>query len=112
MRLPPLDPCPRTSGARMFWPIVNMGFFARVRYGVDLRRASPERVIRDTRIPVLLIHGQMDNNIPIRHSRELCAANRDMVCLWEVPGAGHAGSLGTAPEAYVKKVLDWFRSHR
>jgi uncharacterized protein len=96
----------------IFWPIVKFGFlYTRVRYGVDLQRASPARVVQCTRTPVLLIHGVLDDNIPVRHSRELRAANRSMVRLWEVPGAGHVGSLYAAADLYVKTVTEWFQSH-
>ena len=97
--------------APTFWPIVKLGFlYARFRYGVDLRRASPAAAIHRTRVPILLIHGVLDDNILIRHSRELCAANRGIVRLWEVPGAGHAGALSVAPAAYIKTVTEWFRT--
>jgi dipeptidyl aminopeptidase/acylaminoacyl peptidase len=94
-----------------FWPIVKLGFlYAGLRYGIDLRTASPERAVHDTRTPVLLIHGVLDDNIPIRHSRQLYAVNRNTV-LWEVPGAGHVGSLPAAPAVYIKRVTEWFASH-
>src|SRR5262249_26345895 len=72
-----------------FWPIVKMAFlYSRARYGIDLRRASPVNAIRDARVPILLIHGTRDDNIPIRHSRDLLHANQVAVQLWEVPGGG------------------------
>jgi len=95
-----------------FWPIVRLGFvWARLRYGVDLRQASPMAAVRTTHIPVLLIHGDRDVNIPIRHSRELQAANRSMVELWEIQGAGHVECLSQAPKEYPARVLRWFREH-
>jgi len=98
--------------AATFWPIVNLGFlYARLRYGVDLRRASPARAIRGRRTPILLIHGVLDDNIPLRHSRELHASNRGAVRLWEVNGAGHTNSLEIGPAAYVTTVTEWFHSH-
>jgi dipeptidyl aminopeptidase/acylaminoacyl peptidase len=42
-----------------------------LRYGVDLRRASPVDAIRATKVPILLIHGALDTNVPLRHSQEL-----------------------------------------
>ena len=94
------------------WPIIHAGFlYERVRYGVDLRQASPVDALRESKVPVLLIHGARDTNIPIHHSRELYAANRATVQLWEVPGAGHVEALFIARELYIRTVVEWFRSH-
>jgi dipeptidyl aminopeptidase/acylaminoacyl peptidase len=96
----------------VFWPVVNLGFvYDRLRYGVDLDRASPAAAVRTTGVPVLLIHGARDRNIPIRHSRELHALNPASTVLWEVPGGHHVDALATAGDEYVTRVLDWFGSH-
>jgi dipeptidyl aminopeptidase/acylaminoacyl peptidase len=98
--------------APAFWPIVNLGFiWAHARYGVDLRQASPTAALRKTETPVLLIHGDRDSNIPLRHSRELHAVNGRTTELWVVPGAGHVESLAIAPTAYRDRVLRWFEEH-
>ena len=94
------------------WPIARLGFaYARLRYGLDLRQASAVEAIRSTHVPILLIHGTADTNIPPRHSEELHAANPEMTRLWLVKGAEHVGSLGTDPRAYERKVTEWFESH-
>jgi hypothetical protein len=94
------------------WPVVNMGFvYARVRYGVNLWNASPADAVRGTHTPVLLIHGSEDENIPLRHSRELHALNLADTQLWVVQGAGHVASLITQPEAYEHRVIGWFAAH-
>jgi dipeptidyl aminopeptidase/acylaminoacyl peptidase len=94
------------------WPIVNIGFaYAWVRYGVNLRRASPLDAVRATSVPVLLIHGDRDRNIEIRHSRVLHAANPAALRLWEVAGADHVNALGAAGPAYIRAVDRWYRSH-
>jgi dipeptidyl aminopeptidase/acylaminoacyl peptidase len=95
------------------WPLIETGFtYTRVRYGVNLWHAAPRDALRASRTPVLLIHGTADDNIPLRHSRELHAASPSNTELWEVPHAGHVGSLGVEPEQYRKRVLDWFDRHR
>ncbi|HUM06878.1 MAG TPA: alpha/beta fold hydrolase, partial [Terriglobales bacterium] len=95
------------------WPVIHLGFiYARLRYGVNLWRASPADAVRGTHTPILLIHGANDDNIPPRHSRELHAANPTATELWEVPGAGHVASITTQPEAYQRRVTQWFDTHR
>ncbi len=96
----------------LFWPVIQSGFlYARFRYGVDLRRASPAAALPRSRTPVLLIHGIDDEKTPIRHSRELHTMNPDATRLWEVTGARHTKALSTQPEAYARTVVEWFRSH-
>jgi len=95
-----------------FWPVVRLGFvYADLTERVDLRQASPLESVRATRVPILLIHGAADTNIPPHHSDELHAANPGSTKLWIVPGASHVASLGTEPETYERNVVDWFRSH-
>jgi fermentation-respiration switch protein FrsA (DUF1100 family) len=102
-----------SPGRLLSWPVIGSGMvYARARYGVDLRRASPVDALRRTHTPVLLIHGTADDNIPIRHSRELHAANPAAAELWEVPGAGHVGSFDRDPETYARRVTAFFATHR
>lgn len=94
------------------WPVVTGGeLYARERYGIDLRRASPAAVVAKTRTPILLIHGDRDTNIPPRHSRELHALNPQATALWIVPGAIHVAAVVAAPEEYRSRVLSWFSDH-
>lgn len=100
-------------GARLIsFPLVELGFlYTRARYGPNLWRASAADALRASRTPVLLIHGTADDNIPIRHSRELHAANPSGAELWEVAGAGHVGSYGRDPAAYAGRVTRFFAAH-
>lgn len=94
------------------WPVVQTGFlYARLVYGLDLRKASPATAIRSTSVPVLLIHGTADANIPPGESVALHALNPQSTTLWLVPGAQHVSALSARPEEYVRRVTDWFRSH-
>jgi fermentation-respiration switch protein FrsA (DUF1100 family) len=95
------------------WPIIQTGFiYARLRYGVDLHLASPLAAVRATHVPVLLIHGTADTNIPCRNSEELHAANPAATTLWLVKGATHVKALAMDPELYIGRVTGWFRDHR
>ncbi len=94
------------------WPIVQESFlYMRLAHGMDLRHDSPADVVRTTRVPILLIHGTADTNVPPRHSRALHAVNPEATRLWEVPGAGHVASISTEPEAYARTVVEWFAIH-
>jgi uncharacterized protein len=91
-------------------PLVECGFlYARARYGVDLGTASPLEHVRKTRVPVLLIQGLADRNIPPAHARELAFSN-PRVALWLVSGAGHTEAIASQPAETERRVLSWFRS--
>jgi hypothetical protein len=85
-------------GRSVLRPLVEIALLvARIKYHVDLTQASPEDAVAHTRVPILLIHGIVDHNIPLRHSLRLAARN-PQVDLWEVPDADHCGALSVAPE--------------
>jgi dipeptidyl aminopeptidase/acylaminoacyl peptidase len=92
-------------------PVVEFAFvYARWKYKLDFEKASPENAVAATRIPVFLIHGQNDSNIPVRHSR-LISARNPSVPLWEVPNADHCGAISTTPDEFSEKLIRWFDSH-
>jgi len=89
-------------------PLVEVAFLrARWRYGLDMERVSPENAASKTRIPVLLIHGQLDSNIPVRHSRRIHLLDPATV-LWEVPGAEHCGAIAVAADELARRLTAWF----
>ena len=95
-------------GRTIFRPIVEIGFLrARWKYGLALDEISPQEAVAHSRVPVLLIHGQIDTNIPVRHSRAIHARAPSTV-LWEVPGADHCGAVAMAPAEFENRVTRWF----
>lgn len=84
-------------GRFLLRPMVEVALsYANWRYGLDLQKISPEDSVAKSPVPVLLIHGVMDRNIPLRHSRRIQARNPHIV-LWEVPNAGHCGLSAPIP---------------
>ena len=91
-------------------PLVEIAFLrVRWKYGFDMRRVSPEDAVARSHIPILLIHGQIDGNIPVRHSRAIHEVAPQTV-LWEVPGADHCGAITAAPQEFETRVLGWFEA--
>jgi uncharacterized protein len=98
-------------GRTLLRPLVEFAFLrARWKYGLDMNQVSPEDAVAATSIPVLLIHGQEDSNIPVSHSRRIHARNQ-RTQLWEVPDAIHCGAIGTAPQEFERRVVGWFAEH-
>jgi dipeptidyl aminopeptidase/acylaminoacyl peptidase len=98
-------------GRTIFRPVVEFAFlYVRWKYHLDMQRISPEDSVAVTRVPVLLIHGQIDGNIPLRHSLQIQSRNRDVV-LWEVPNADHCGAIRAAPQEFEHRLLARFTDH-
>jgi dipeptidyl aminopeptidase/acylaminoacyl peptidase len=99
-------------GKTLGQPIIESAvIYSRLRYGIDLLKASPLDAVKHSTVPVLLIHGTKDRNISPHHSEAIARAAPDHVQLWLVPGAIHTGAWTTAHEEFESRVLGWFRSH-
>jgi uncharacterized protein len=98
-------------GRTFLRPVVEIAFLrARRKFGLDMKEISPRDSVAATSVPILLIHGQLDSNIPVRHSRLIHARN-PQTQLWEVPDAEHCEAIRVAPEEFERRVLQWFATH-
>lgn len=73
------------------------------------RRMSPVSYVRSDAPPMLLIHGESDQRVPVSQSRQLCAALEEVsadVRLITVPGADHLFDGGD-PEAHVRTAVEF-----
>src|ERR1700758_4343778 len=99
-------------GRTVLRPLVEIAFLrARWKYGLNMEQVSPEAAVASTHVPVLLIHGEIDRNIPLRHSRRIHAL-APQAMLWEVPGADHCGAIAAAPREFQDRLLDQFGASR
>jgi alpha-beta hydrolase superfamily lysophospholipase len=93
-------------------PAVEMAFlYGRLTREVNLANASPEKAVVGSRVPILLIHGLADNNIPSQQSEWIRARNPTDITLWSVPNAGHCGAVNAAGQEFNARVIGWFVSH-
>lgn len=98
-------------GRTLFRPVVEVAFlYIQWKYSLDMQQVSPYAAVAVTRVPVFLIHGQIDSNIPIRHSLQIHVGNPDTV-LWEVPNADHCGAISAAPQEFERRLLSSFSTH-
>lgn len=74
--------------------------------GYDLRFARPVDALARTRVPVLIIHGEVDRVVPAYMARELSAAGGGHQ-LEVFPGAGHCCAVFADPERYWGCVLEF-----
>ena len=101
------------AGKTIFFPAIETAFWtASWKHSFDLDEISPLKSLSVTKTPVLLIHGDMDNNIPVRHSRLMNSSqkNNSDVEFWE-SHAGHSGTFGKLPDEFEKRVIGWFRKY-
>lgn len=105
----------RTGGLAPYiaWPSSEVAYrYFQWRYGPDLNTANPIAVAAQSCTPILLIHGQADQNILPSNSEEILRASHGNVQLWRVPQARHCGAWATDPEGFQTRVLGWFASHQ
>ena len=74
--------------------------YVRLRYGVTCWTPARSRRSYAIRVPVLLIHGDADQNTPAYHAVALAAAQPSAE-LWLVPGATHAAAWRAAPREFL-----------
>jgi uncharacterized protein len=98
-------------GRTLLRPALVVGVvYVRLRYGVDFSDADPAATVASSRVPVLLIHGLADANLPPRHS-EMIKAGNPAIFLWEPVAANHCGASSAEPAEYERRVAGWFASH-
>ena len=85
--------------------------YAREQYGIDLDGISPEEAVARTHTPVFLIHGQADENVYPYHAHRIAAHNPAYVSLWEPPRTCHTCAVGSVPDEFERRVIEWFQSH-
>jgi len=84
--------------------------FTKLILKIDTAELSPEGAIKEIKTPVLLIHGERDNQISVENSYLLHKANPKTE-LWIVEGANHGEAYYLKGEEYEKRVLEFFSHH-
>ncbi len=98
-------------GRTLLQPIIDFAFlYGRLKYHLNFEQISPQEAVLRTKVPVFLIHGKVDSNIPVRHA-DLIFARDPAISLWEVPNADHCGAMNAAPDEFRDRALGWFVSH-
>ena len=86
----------------------GMRLMARLLYGIDIRSVSPIRALANAELPVLLIHGELDEMVPMVHFRLLSrAVEAGPGETWLVDGAGHVEAYRLNPDEYSSRVIEF-----
>ncbi|RJP56929.1 MAG: hypothetical protein C4541_11190 [Candidatus Auribacter fodinae] len=69
---------------------------------------APVKKIPSYKIPIMIIHGDRDSQIPVSHAYRLYeASDQTFTRLWIVPGADHGQAQYLYPAEYKKRVRDF-----
>jgi fermentation-respiration switch protein FrsA (DUF1100 family) len=66
--------------------------------------------VRESRSPLLVIHGTADDIVPPWMARALAAAAGERASIWEIGGAGHNDTYDIGDEVYVERVKEFVRN--
>lgn len=92
--------------ADLAYPFVKLG--ARLYGHFDLDETSPVEALKNSKVPVIFIHGQADDFVPCYMSEEcyrVCSGGKRLVT---VPDAGHGLSYPTDPQGYLQALREFF----
>ena len=76
-------------------------------YGISIGELVPERDVAVLDYPVLVIHGEKDERVPIEQGERVVAAGPPGTFLWRVPEIAHVDAFTTHPEEYTERVLEY-----
>lgn len=87
---------------KLIYPFIRMGGII---YGkFDLEKVSPVEAVKNSKVPILLIHGDADRFVPYEMSVNIHEAAPDKIEFHMIHGAGHALNYVTAPEEYTEII--------
>jgi len=81
---------------------------------VLMEAISPLRAAGDIDVPLLVVHGGLDTNVPIGEARQIVAALRELgrpVEYLELPGEGHEYRRTHSRQTRIERIRDFPVSH-
>ena len=73
----------------------------------NLLKADNRKIVKNTNIPILIIHGEADNFVPAKMSEEIYLSNPSMIKRYTFPNAGHGLSYIADRERYKSVTRDF-----
>lgn len=91
------------------FPVLNMAeTMARVRAGYTFHDPSPLRAVGHIEVPLLLVHGNADDFVPVAMAHQLAeAAPADRTDLLIIDQAGHSDGKYADPDAYYRTMTSF-----
>ena len=86
------------------WPVIFTGALL---LGFNLSKGDARKSVKRTKIPCLIIHGEIDQVVPVEMSEEIYLSNPEVVERYTFKSAKHGLSYIVDPEKY-KKITNNF----
>ncbi len=95
------------------WPFVTLTeAYVWLFLGLRMSEAAPAEAVRTLQVPLLVIHGEEDSQIPLEHAQRIAAnAPPGRTELWRVPDADHGLAHALAGPEYEMRVRLFFERH-
>ena len=95
------------------WKIIKpfMLLSARLFGHFNLKESSAIESVKKAKVPILIIHGDDDDFVPIDMSRRMQKENPELITLVEVPGAPHGLSFVVNNALYRQSVIDFYNKN-
>lgn len=87
---------------KFVYPLIRLGGMLYGKFNLDA--ASPVEAVKDSKAPILLIHGDDDRFVPYEMSCNIHKAAPETIEFHTIHGAGHAYNYATNPEEYTRIV--------
>ena len=87
------------------WVRMVLGHWRKCRF------VNVDRSARRVSQPVLIVHGENDQLVPLAVARWLRRSIPGSAELWTVPGAGHAMGVDVVRDEYQGRIADFFARH-
>lgn len=92
----------------LFVKITNI--FSMIFFKVHPRKVSPALAIKDSDIPIFVIHGEKDSQIPVENAYLLKESNPNIE-FWVVKDSDHGEAYALAEDEYKKRVKDFLKKY-
>ena len=87
---------------KLVYPLIRLGGILYGKFNLDA--ASPMEAVKNSKVPILLIHGDDDRFVPYEMSCNIHRAAPANIEFHTIHDAGHAMNYVTAPEQYTRIV--------
>ncbi len=88
-----------------------LSWAVRRRAGIDLSRIRPIEVVDQIQAPVLFVHGDADDRVPLEQSRDMVEKRRNAGLpteLWVIEGGEHGFDNYPPAEVFWNRIADFF----
>lgn len=93
------------------WPfITTTNILTKIIFGVHPEDVSPAQAVRNSTVPIFVIHGEKDSQIPVESAYILKESNPDIEILI-VPGVDHGYAHAMLKDEYERKIKEFLKKH-